>query len=263
MFNLFKKKAPEPEKEAAPSPNRQLVEKYGPFAEETVELSAVTGSIGFGVLPQDAEGNPDGPWAAVLPLTAWYEDDEPVTQGKARLVAVADRRLLAHLQRMAPRDSISQVKARPSQQENTYLMTDLPSRFMDPELKAILLEQVKPVTIELEALGEFTYDRTGGLFRGSVSWLDSEIQLALTADNEEALRAMVPAAQSLLERAAEWNRLALDAALSQWEEDGDPILSAIDLNPDGTFAFWLGDDNDPEAICLQGSLTEGFFPMEE
>ena len=138
MFNLFKKKAPEPEKEAAPSPNRQLVEKYGPFAEETVELSAVTGSIGFGVLPQDAEGNPDGPWAAVLPLTAWYEDDEPVTQGKARLVAVADRRLLAHLQRMAPRDSIIQVKARPSQQENTYLMTDLPSRFMDPELKAIL-----------------------------------------------------------------------------------------------------------------------------
>ena len=117
--------------------------------------------------------------------------------------------------------------------------------------------------MELEGLGEFTYDRTGGLFRGSVSWLDSEIQLALTADNEEALRAMVPCAQSLLERAEERDRLALEAALAQWEEDGQPALSAIDLNPDGTFAFWLGDDNDPEAICLQGSLAEGFFSMEE
>ena len=263
MFNLFKKKQPDPAKEAAPSPNRHLVEKYGPFGEETVELSAVTGSIGFGVLPEDAEDNPDGPWAAVLPLTAWYEDDEPVVQGKAKLVAVADSRLLAHLRSMAPRDSIIQVKARPSQQENTYLMTELPGRFMDPELKAILLEQVKPVTVELEELGEFAYDRTGGLFRGTVAWLDSEIQLALTADNEEALRAMVPTAQSLLEQAEERDRLALEAAIPQWEEEGSPILSAIDLNPDGTFAFWLGNDEDPEAICLQGSLTGGFFPMEE
>ena len=28
------------------------------------------------------------------------------------------------------------------------------------------------------------------------------------------------------------------------------------------FAFWLGTDTDPEAICLQGSLDQGFFPAE-
>lgn len=267
MFGLFKKKeAPkaEPKTEQAAEVNHGIAEAYGPFASEVLELSAVTGPFPFGVPEEDVKAQPEGPWCALLPLTAWYENDDPVVQGSAKLVAVADKRLLAHLRRMAPKDAMIQVKARKSQQENVYLMTALPEPVMDPELKAILLKQVQPVVTEVEGLGEFTLDRSSGVYRGDVEWLEEEIQLTFQKGSEEEMAAVRAAALSLLENAQSWTDRALEAAADQYDgEDGPLTLLAIDLVSDGTFAFWLGTDTDPEAVCLQGSLSEGFFPAEE
>ena len=78
------------------------------------------------------------------------------------------------------------------------------------------------------------------------------------------MAAVRAAALSLLENAQSWTDRALEAAADQYDgEDGPLALLAIDLVADGTFAFWLGTDTDPEAFCLQGSLSEGFFPAEE
>ena len=89
MFGLFKKKekpaAEKPAQETGGALTHILNEKYGPFTGETVELNAITGAIPFGVNPEDAEANPNGPWPALLGLTAWYEDDGPTEQGKAVL----------------------------------------------------------------------------------------------------------------------------------------------------------------------------------
>lgn len=266
MFGLFKKKEkPAPQAESTQELGGELShtvnEKYGPFTGEVVELSAVTGPNAFFVPAEDLQADPNGPWAALLGLTAWYEDDEPTVKGQACLVAAADERLLSHLRRMAPRDSMIQVKARKSEKENIYLMTALPTPIMDPELKAILLEQVKPVTLALEGLGEFTLSRANGLFQGELPWLDEPVSFTFAQCEGEELEQVRATALALAGRAQEWTGKAVSAAAELTGEE-DLAVMAIDLSSDGTFAFWLGNENDPEAACLQGSLEGGFVPAE-
>lgn len=267
MFGLFKKKEkPAPKAEPAQAPggalNQILNEKYGPFTDETVELSAVTGPIAFSVPDGDAQANPDGPWGALLGLTAWYEDDGPTQQGNACLVAATDARLLAHLRRLAPRDGIIQVNARKSEKDNFYLMTSLPTPIMDPELKAILLEQVKPVVWNVDGLGEFTLSRSTGLFQGEMDWLEETVQLTFSKSEEAAFARVKATALALQANAQVWTDQALAAAAELAEEGEALSVLAIDLSDDGTFAFWLGNEDDPEAVCLQGSLEGGLVPAE-
>ena len=176
MFPFFKKKeakaAPAAEVPADPAPRSdalslQLSELCGPFQNEEFDLSAVTGAMGFSALPR-TDGNPDGPWLVALPLTAWSERDDPIVRGKSRLYATADAKLLTHLRRMAPRDSMIQVRVKKNFEGNAYLMQALPTPIMDPELKAILLEQVKEVSMDVDGLGHFILDRSTGFYLGEI-----------------------------------------------------------------------------------------------
>lgn len=266
MFGLFKKK----EKPAAEKPaqgntgelNHILNEKYGPFTGETVELNAVTGAIPFGVSPEEAQRAPEGPWAALLGLSAWYEDDGPTQQGKAVLVAAADTRLLAHLRRMAPRDAMIQVKARKSERENTYLMLDLPSPVMDAALKPILLKQLEPITINPEGLGEFTLERTSNLFQSDLEWLDGDfVQCSFPNGEQEQLEQIFAAARALSADAPRWNALALEQAAAQTDEE--VAVTAVDLSFEGELTFWLGNEDDPESVCLSAAPDGTFRPVEE
>ena len=266
MFGLFKKKekpaAEKPAQENTGELNHILNEKYGPFTGETVELNAITGAIPFGVKPEDAEANPNGPWPALLGLTAWYEDDGPTEQGKAVLVAAADPRLLAHLRRLAPRDCMIQVKARKSERANTYLMLDLPNPVMDAALKPLLLKQLEPITITPEGLGEFTLDRTSNTFQGDLNWLEDEvIQFSFPNCEEEQKQTIFAAARALSARAAEWNALVLKQAALQTDEEVS--LTAVDLTEEGEMTFWLGNEDDPEAVCLRATPDGGFLSVEE
>lgn len=266
MFGLFKKKeSPAPKTEEVTSVNQDLAEHFGPFEGGSIELSAVTGSVGFGIPSQEHEARPQGPWCAVLGLTAWYEEDQPIQQGTARLVAVTDQRLLAHLRSMAPRDSMIQVKVRRSRQANTYLMLDLPAPIMDPELKEILIRQIQPVVREVEGLGTFSMDRTAGIFRGDVAWdnEEGEIQLTFAKGTEEEMDASIALARTLTENAPVWNEKALTAAAPVLEEEGPLWLTAIDLLEEGRFVFWMGSESDPEAVCLEGTLESGLSLQEE
>ena len=267
MFGLFKKKekpaAEKPAQASACELNHILNEKFGPFTGEDVELNAITGAIPFGVTPADMEQSPDGPWPAMLGLTAWYEDDGPTMEGKALLVAAADTRLLAHLRRLAPRDAMIQVKARKSERENTYLMLDLPSPVMDAALKPLLLKQLEPVTVTPEGLGEFTLDRSSNLYQGDLDWLEGEtIQFSFPDGEAEQLEKLFAAARSLSAHAAEWNTRVLEQAAGH-TEDETISLTAVDLTEEGEMTFWLGNEDDPEAVCLRATPEGGFLPVEE
>ena len=282
MFSFFKKKETKPEKpsqtaSAADAPardevlTRQLDELCGSFSGQTIELSAVTGPIGFTALPRPDESQ-DGPWLIVLPLTAWYEDDGEIMQGKARLYATADAKLLAHLRRMAPRDGIIQVDVRKGEKDNTYLMQALPTPFMDPELKAILLEQVKEVTVEADGLGHFVLDRSTGFFLGEVDWLGEVLPMSYPDAPEQAdISAAQETGRALLTDAQNWNDKAMLAGENAYraaypEDDSVPTLeiSSIDLGPDGSFTFWFGSEDVAEPLCAQGTLARGnFFPPDE
>ena len=281
MFSFFKKKERKPEQTApaasqSESPlrddvlTRQLEELCGSFSEKTIELSAVTGPLGFTLLPRPDESQ-DGPWLAALPLTAWYEEEESTVQGRARLYATVDTKLFGHLRRMAHRDGIIQVQVRKGEKDNSYLMQSLPTPFMDPELKAILLEQVKEVSVEVDGLGHFVLDRSTGFFLGDVEWLGEELPMSYPNSPEEtAIAAAQTTGRTLLNHAQSWNDKAMAAAEKAYqaafpEEEEIPTMeiSSIDLGHDGSFTFWFGSEELAEPLCAQGDLTRGDFLSPE
>ena len=295
MFGFFKKKSGEvPEeqerlqkaaareaerKEAAAIPEelRALGQKFLP---EEFSILAVTGAGGFGgSRPQE-----NGPWLAVLELTAWKEEDsdQPAYREKTQLVALADDKLMEYLRRRVRGDSVFQIMVRPSEDGKQFLMTELPQPEIDPEMKAILEEQKKPVSIWVPELGTFTLNRLVNWFEAEVEWLGQPARLdidreedwdacverakALMADQkgwDEKVRSF--AAQELLEQANDW---AQDAA---GNEDGEPEeitreqfmerleLDAVQISADGRFEFWFNDGDLfwGHAIHVTGSLDKG------
>ena len=295
MFGFFKKKSGEvPEdqvrlqkapareaerKEASAIPEelRALGQKFLP---EEFSILAVTGAGGFGgSRPQE-----NGPWLAVLELTAWKEEDseEPAHREKTQLVALADDKLMEYLRRRVRGDSVFQIMVRPSEDGKQFLMTELPQPEIDPEMKAILEEQKKPVSIWVPELGTFTLNRLVNWFEAEVEWLGQPARLDI--DREEDWDACVERAKALMADQNGWDEkvrsFAADQLLEQandWaqdaagNEDGEPEeitreqfmermeLDAVQISADGRFEFWFNDGDLfwGHAIHVTGSLDQG------
>ena len=208
MFGFFKKKsgevpeeqerlqkaaARESERREAPEVPEELRALGQKFLPEEFSILAVTGAGGFG----GSRTQENGPWLAVLELTAWKEEDseEPAHREKAQLVAVADDRLMDYLRRRVRGDSVFQIMVRPSEDGKQFLMTELPQPETDPEMKAILEEQKKPVSIWVPELGTFTLNRLVNWFEAEVEWLGQPARLDI--DREEDWDACVEQAKAL------------------------------------------------------------------
>lgn len=278
MFKLFGKKKEDP-KPAQAVPHPEAAALAAQFDPSEFEITAVTGPQGFGGGKQPAQEL----WMATLPLTAWREEDGPIHQEDTCLVALADDTLLAYLRRLAPRDSIIQAKVRQGLEDDRFLLVGLPAPVMDPEMKAILNEQVKPVSTWVEGLGTFTLNRSVNWFQADVEWKDQTVQLTYDNGGEAAMKAAQEAALSLMADPAGWDErvrsLAADKLLSlanDWAREGaeegeEPEevnreqfmermeLESIQVAPDGGLDFWF---NDGElfwghSIHVSGTLTGG------
>lgn len=293
MFGFFKKKsgeipeeqerlqkaaAREAERKEAPAIPEELRALGQKFLPEEFSILAVTGAGGFGgSRPQE-----NGPWLAVLELTAWKEEDseEPAHREKTQLVALADDKLMDYLRRRVRGDSVFQIMVRPSEDGKQFLMTELPQPEIDPEMKAILEEQKKPVSIWVPELGTFTLNRLVNWFEAEVEWLGQPARLdidreedwdacveqakALMADQkgwDEKVRSF--AADQLLEQANDWAR---DAAEGEEPEEISREqfmerleLDAVQISADGRFEFWFNDGDLfwGHAIHVTGSLDQG------
>ncbi len=286
MFGFFKKKsgeipeeqerlqkaaAREAERKEAPAIPEELRALGQKFLPEEFSILAVTGAGGFGgSRPQE-----NGPWLAVLELTAWKEEDseEPAHREKTQLVALADDKLMDYLRRRVRGDSVFQIMVRPSEDGKQFLMTELPQPEIDPEMKAILEEQKKPVSI-------WVLNRLVNWFEAEVEWLGQPARLdidreedwdacveqakALMADQkgwDEKVRSF--AADQLLEQANDWAR---DAAEGEEPEEITREqfmerleLDAVQISADGRFEFWFNDGDLfwGHAIHVTGSLDQG------
>ena len=295
MFGFFKKKSGEvPEEQerlqkaaareaerkeasAIPEELRALGQKFLP---EEFSILAVTGAGGFGgSRPQE-----NGPWLAVLELTAWKEEDseEPAHREKTQLVALADDKLMEYLRRRVRGDSVFQIMVRPSEDGKQFLMTELPQPEIDPEMKAILEEQKKPVSIWVPELGTFTLNRLVNWFEAEVEWLGQPARLDI--DREEEWDACVEQAKALMADQKGWDEkvrsFAADQLLDQandWaqdaaeNEDGEYEkitreqfmerleLDAVQISADGRFEFWFNDGEMfwGHSIHVTGSLDQG------
>jgi len=282
MFGFFKKKGEEPEEKAREQQpaqntgNKQFKELAAQFQQEERTILAVTGANGFG----GGKTRGEKLWTASVGLTAWMEEDSPdIHRGEFVLSTIADDKLLEHLQRRVRPDFIIKFKGRVSEDGQRLLLLDLPEPAFDPDLKAILEEQKKPVTFWEEGLGTFTLNRQVDWFETELDWLGAEISLVFDQDENRA--DCVMNAKALLADAAGWDRrvreYAADELLStanDWAEqmeDEEPQeitreqfmermeLESIEIRADGSFEFWFADGDMfyGHSIHVSGDMEHG------
>ena len=279
MFGFFKKKGEEPEEKAREQQpaqntgNKQFKELAAQFQQEERTILAVTGANGFG----GGKTRGEKLWTA----SAGMEEDSPdIHRGEFVLSTIADDQLLEHLQRRVPRDFIIKFKGRVSEDGQRLLLLDLPEPAFDPDLKAILEEQKKPVTFWEEGLGTFTLNRQVDWFETELDWLGAEISLVFDQDENRA--DCVMNAKALLADAGSWDKRVREYAADEllelandWsqdmDEDGGAVevtreqfvermeLESIEVRADGSFQFWFGDGDlfYGHSIWVSGDLENG------
>lgn len=284
MFGLFKKKGEKPEEETRERVQDTESAQYKAFAAqflpEELPILAVTGANGFGGGKKSGEEL----WTASIGLTAWMEEDSPdIHRGEFVLSTVGDDRLLEILRQRTSRDFIIKFRGRVSEDGKRLLLLDLPQPGFDPDLKAILEEQKKPVTLEAEGLGTFTLNRQVNWFEAEVDWLGTQVSLSFDREDEAEMERSQDTARALLAGAADWDRRVreyaadelLDLANDWAEESGDedeeaqPVtreqfmermeLEAVQVEPDGSFEFWFADGDMfyGHSIHVTGDLEKG------
>ena len=276
MFGLFKRKGEEPEektRETKPlqnTENRQFRELAAQFQPEELTILAVTGANGF----NGGKAGKDKLWWAAIGLTAWMEEDSPdIHQGEFTLSTIADDQLLEHLRRRARPYHIIKFRGRVSEDGKRLLLLDLPEPGFDPDLKAILEEQKKPVTFWEEGLGTFTLNRQVDWFETEVDWLGGQISLVFDAGEDRA--EVLQRAKTLLAGAADWDQriraYAADdllASANDWAEDEEITreqfiqrmeLESIEIRADGSFEFWFADGDMfyGHSIHVSGDMENG------
>ncbi len=285
MFGLFQKKGGEPEEKAREKQrepggeNARFKEFSAQFLPEELSILAVTGANGFG----GGKTSGEELWTASIGLTAWMEEDSPdIHRGEFVLSTIGDDQLLEILRRRTPRDFIVKFRGRVSEDGRRLLLLDLPEPGFDPDLKAILEEQKKPVTIEEEGLGVFTLNRQVNWFEAGVDWLGTEISLVF--DREEDRAGCAANARALLASAADWDRRVREYAAGElldsandWAEDGEEPITreqfmermepeSVEIRADGSFEFWFADGEMfyGHSIHVTGNLEKGpdFAQME-
>lgn len=273
MFGLFKKKGEQPEEleREQPTGSAQFKAFAAQFLPEELTILAVTGANGF----SGGKTGKEELWTASIGLTAWMEEDSPeIHRGEFVLSTIGDDQLLEILRQRVRPDFIIKFRARVSEDgQRLLLLLDLPEPAFDPDLKAILEEQKKPVTFEDGELGAFTLNRQVGWFETEVDWLGAKIFLVFDQDENRA--DCLANAKALLAAAAGWDRrvreYAADALLdsaNDWAEDGEITregfmermeLESIEVREDGAFEFWFADGDlfYGHSIHVSGDLEHG------
>ena len=203
------------------------------------------------------------------------EDSPDIHRGEFVLSTIGDDQLLEILRRRTPRDFIVKFRGRVSEDGRRLLLLNLPEPGFAPDLKAILEEQKKPVTIEEEGLGVFTLNRQVNWFEAGVDWLGTEISLVF--DREEDRAGCAANARALLASAADWDRRVREYAAGElldsandWAEDGEEPITreqfmermepeSVEIRADGSFEFWFADGEMfyGHSIHVSGNLTGG------
>ena len=270
MWPFGKKK----EKAAPAEPPRDVqVQSFAlNFLPEEFTILAVTGPAGV-TKERPAE---DALWTAGMELTAWMrEDEENIHREPTRLVALADDRLMSYLRSHVPANFIIKAKVRAAKSGRAFQLIGLPEPGFDPDLKAVLNEQKKPVTLESERFGTFTLLRDAGCFDTETQWEGTETRLIL--DREENSAACLETAEALFAKLAIFGKnirqCAADLLLTQginWvggEEEDEGGLSreelterlepdSIQVCEDGSFHFTFGGGGVywGRILCVSGSV---------
>ena len=273
MWPFGKKK----EKAAPAEPPRDVqVQNFAlNFLPEEFTILAVTGVSGV------AQERPaaDALWTAGIELAAWMrEDEEEIHRETMRLVTLADDRLLSYLREHVPANFIIKAKVRASKSGRAFQLIGMPEPGFDPDLKAVLDEQKKPVTLDGGSFGTFTLLRRAGCFETETQWQGVNTRLVLDQDEDAAACLKVAeqlfgaqklwgenirscAVDLLLERGITWIGSAEDEGDEEEELSREELMErlepdSIQVCQDGSFHFSFGDGGMlwGTVLCVSGSL---------
>ncbi|MBQ8851428.1 MAG: DUF2262 domain-containing protein, partial [Oscillibacter sp.] len=207
MWPFGKKK----EKEQGPKPEdlqqAQIQAFAQQFSPEEFTIIALTGHSAFA----GNRSEESGLWTAGVTLSAWLrEDEEEVHKEAAQLVTLADDRLFGYLRARIPANFILKVRVRAAKQGNGFQLIGMPEPGFDPDLKAMLEEQKKPVTLDGGDLGTFTLVRGAGWFDAEADWNGASTRLIFDASEEAA--PCLDTARTLLSGAADWDEKVRERA---------------------------------------------------
>lgn len=271
MWPFGKKK----EKEHVPSPQELQVQEFAQqFLPEEFTLVAVTGPEGL----SDERKEGEVLWTLTMPLTAWMdEDDGVVSTQPAQLQTLADEQLRSYLSQRLPGNFILKSKVRPGKENGLFQLVGMPEPGFDPELKAILNEQIKPVTLDVEDLGTFTLIRSMNWFERQIDWLEQPVQITFSQAEQSEQQDSLATIRALLSNAQDWDARMRDLAAEQLLDkvnetsEEEPVSrealqeslvpETILASPEGCFTAWYGSDLFfGRAARISGSLSQG--PME-
>lgn len=239
------------------------------FEAEEFSLVAVTGPGGL----SGDRGEDEPLWTMTMPLTAWMDEEDGVVHAEpARLEILADDRLRDYLRQCLPGNFIIKARVRADREGGAFQLVGMPEPGFDPELKAILNEQVKPVTLDGEDLGTFTLNRSTNWFQAEVDWAGQTV--LLNVDAGEEFQSCLNTARALLAQAGSWDEaaraLAADVLLEQVNRDmeEDPVtreelrecmeLESVQTGADGRVTLWYGGDLFMgQAVRIEGTVDRG------
>jgi hypothetical protein len=171
------------------------------------------------------------------------------------------------------------VTARAALDGSAFQLLGTPEPGFDPDLKAILEEQKKPVSHYFEHLGTFTLNRSVGWFQADVDWRGQGVQLVF--DQEEDMSLCAKTALTLMENAQDWDDRIRDYAIRALPEQREQleVEELADLSPeelsrrlecesiqvwgDGRFEFWFHDADYvwTNTVCIGGNLNDGLTKL--
>ena len=272
MFGLLKKKEKTEEMKPATPQAEEMRAFAGQFLPGEVDILAVTGAGSFGGEKRDG----DELYTVCMGLTAWMEEDSPeIHKGNFLLLTKADEMLMGYLRQRLPRDFIIKCKVRLHGDGEKLMLLNLPEPGFDPDLKAILTQQKKPVTVEVEELGTFVLNRSLGVLQREVDWQGSPVQLCMDPEGDHA--ACAKAALSILADIPGWDEKArafaadkvLEQANAQRDDGGEDVsreefvegleAESLDVAADGTFQLWFNDGGlfAGRFVRVSGSVSAG------
>lgn len=268
----FGKKKEKAVETAQAEQNARVQEFAQNFLPEEFTLLALTSGGGFSYI----KNNDGGLSVAGVGLIAWLRDgEEEVHQEESSLLTLADDRLLSYLRDHIPGNFIIKATVRAAKVGTSFQLVGMPEPAFDPDLKAILEERKKPVTLDGGELGTFTLNRTAGWFGTELDFNGVATNLIFAAAEETA--PCLDTARTLLADPAGWDEKIRSFAaqtlypviLPLAEEGGEELTQeelAQQLDPDflmvhgdGSFELWYGDGGIfwGRSIKVTGTLTGG------
>ncbi len=247
------------------------------FADDVIEVSAVTGPSGVGA----GKAGTDIYWNASIDLIAWrnLHSSGPVVKEELSLEWLVDDEELKKSREILKENTVVRLKVRKGQ-KSMMLVEVLDTEYKDSDLEIILQESIKPVFYNDENLGEFKLDKSTKLFEKKISWGGEEGNLYFDWDkNEDIMKSSLKSAHGLLKEQDSWNTKIRNYAAeelvelaNEWlqddeEADIDEItkemfidlmeLDSISVYPEGDFEvfFFDGDMFWGHSIIVTGNIS--------